>query len=712
MKRKKLLTLVLASSLALGSVLSVYADSEDGAVSSSSAAEETIEEGSESSSSESETETGSSEEAQSGQDTTDTDSTADSGSESGWSDTTSNSDTGSDNSGYTESTDTFNVDYSGTETPDDSAIEDAANQAANESQAAQETVGVPGVAAPDLSWVDPSGIKTSTTSTAVVESEETGENTLKEAARSEYQKIDASYLIANAEVVNIYEDRSDAARVVGTIPNGGVMHLLKIRAGWFYIESQNVRGYVHVSDVVYGPTADDQVETMDLTQVSKASETVALEENAAADDYEYTVYQFGTPDGEDIIGYARMHLDVDYTAVSEETVEAAQAEAAEAENSDQTANAANSDAAQNGDSADAASAVQATDTTQAVNGETGVAVTAAVTGETVETAETVSAAEEAVDQANADNATSEISETDSDSDKKLEWEDEVDNTTFIDRVYSFYQIGKSEEEADYASYGELIENLSDAQAGDLLFLDNGEMALYADEDSVILSNINETGTQEICQKSIHDVTIVSIRRPDYDKSDSEEETEGLTGDTVEEQVWNYLTKKIGMSEVAAAGAMGNMKAECGFQTGNLENWVNALMNCSDEQFTAAVDTGVYTLGQFLDDKYTYPTSGNGSQWGYGLIGFTSRSAKAVLWANTVSVGKSLSDLEGQLDAMAQIYGGKLFWVSSASVEQAASDWFYYIEMGNPMGTYNGYGYDYTIPSRQAYALTYYNAFHS
>ncbi len=711
MKRKKLLSFILAASMVAGSAMMVYADGEDGTVSSSSAAEESAEaeEGTDETQGE-ETETSDSAQESTGESTEEV--------QNGSTGESTGSETiGSSDSSSAASDTAADTSYTGTETADDSAVQDAANQAANESQAPQETVGTPGVAAPDLSWVSPDGIITS--STVITASEEEDADGLSDSVREDYQKIDPVYAIARKDTVTIYEDKSRESRAVGTIQKGGVMHVLKVKAGWFYVESENVRGYVRIRDVIYGDYTESKVAAMDLSQAAKAEEIVPLEENAAADDYGVTVYQFNAASGEDVIAYAREHLGAKYQ------------------------------------------------------------------------------------------------------EEGTSWDTGFDNDGFINQVYSFYQVGKSQEEADYTTYGLEVASLEEAQAGDLLILDNGSLALYTGAETVILcsdeeivieqetaeesegtdpeqqeeaaaqventqqaaetegtgENQNQTAGQQdaaaeqqaevqsqeagrqaenaevqtqdeqqqaeaaevqaaeqteaqpaaeqtaeaqpiltkklgVTEKSIHDVMVTAIRRPDYEAPFKETVEDGLVGDTVEEQVWNYLTKNLGLSDTAAAGAMGNMKAECGFQTGNLENWVNALMNCSDEQFTAAVDTGVYTLSQFLDDKYTYPTSGNGSQWGYGLIGFTSRSAKTVLWANTVAMGRSLSDLRGQLDAVAQIYGEKLFWVSSTSVDQAVADWFYYIEMGNPLGGTNGYGYDYTIPTRAAYAAEYYAQFHS
>ncbi len=613
MVRNKVTALILASTLALGTVVSVYADYEDGAVSSSSVQDENVNTGSD-------IDTTDDSEITPAPDPTPDDSVVD---DTTTDDSSDNSGSGTDSAGEIipdngtpDAEPTPVVPTTDTDTADSDAVNDAANQASNETQAAQQTIGVPGTAAPDLSWVSPLGIKAA--SYLIGELSEK-EETLSSAVRKDYTKIDPSYAIAKADETKIFEERNPESRTVGTIAKGGVLNVLKERGRYLYVESNNVRGYMLKSDVLYGSRADIYAAKNNLSEAPKAVTVVKLEENAAADDYPITAYYFEKEvTGEDLVKYAVRHKDTQYK--------------------------------EEGD----------------------------------------------------------------------DWDTGLDNIGFIKSVYGFYRLSSAAFDKDdvkeYSSYGKEVTELTDAQAGDFFILDTEEVCIYTGNDSVLICSEEEQG---IVEKDIKDVLVTCMRRPDYESLKKTAETEKeeipdntLIGDTVEEQCWNYLINNIGLSEVAAAGAMGNIKAECGFKPGNLENWVNALMNCSDEQFTAAVDTGVYTYAQFMDDKYTYPTTGNGSQWGYGLIGFTSRSAKAVLWANTVSMGRSLSDLRGQLDAVAQIYGVKLFWMNNSSVDQAAADWFYYVGMGNPLGGTNGYGYEYTIPTRQAYAQEYYAMFHS
>ena len=109
----------------------------------------------------------------------------------------------------------------------------------------------------------------------------------------------------------------------------------------------------------------------------------------------------------------------------------------------------------------------------------------------------------------------------------------------------------------------------------------------------------------------------------------------LTGKNNEEKIWNYL-KTAGLSEQGAAGLMGNLYAESGLSPVNLQNSFERKLGYTDASYTAAVDSGSYT--NFARD-----------QAGYGLAQWTYHTRKAALLAFIQAEGKSVGDLEGQLD---------------------------------------------------------------
>ena len=109
----------------------------------------------------------------------------------------------------------------------------------------------------------------------------------------------------------------------------------------------------------------------------------------------------------------------------------------------------------------------------------------------------------------------------------------------------------------------------------------------------------------------------------------------LNGNTNEQKIWNYLFAKIG-NAYGVAGLMGNLFAESGLKSNNLQNTGNTKLNMTDEEYTIAVDNGTYS--KFASDKI-----------GYGLAQFTHSSLKKNLLKYAKSICKSIGDLEMQLN---------------------------------------------------------------
>lgn len=109
----------------------------------------------------------------------------------------------------------------------------------------------------------------------------------------------------------------------------------------------------------------------------------------------------------------------------------------------------------------------------------------------------------------------------------------------------------------------------------------------------------------------------------------------LTGTTNAEKIWNYL-KTQGLNEYGVAGLMGNLKAESGLLPNNLQNSYESKLGYTDTTYTAAVDGGTYT--DFSSDSA-----------GYGLAQWTYCTRKAGLLAYAKAAGKSIGDLEMQLE---------------------------------------------------------------
>lgn len=107
----------------------------------------------------------------------------------------------------------------------------------------------------------------------------------------------------------------------------------------------------------------------------------------------------------------------------------------------------------------------------------------------------------------------------------------------------------------------------------------------------------------------------------------------------DEDIWNYFKGKK-LNDFANAGLMGNLFAESGLISNNLQNTFNKSLNMTNEQYTAAVDDGSYI--NFVNDSA-----------GYGLAQWTFHTRKQALLDFAKNAGKSIGDLSMQLDFLWQ-----------------------------------------------------------
>lgn len=137
----------------------------------------------------------------------------------------------------------------------------------------------------------------------------------------------------------------------------------------------------------------------------------------------------------------------------------------------------------------------------------------------------------------------------------------------------------------------------------------------------------------------------------------------LKGNTTEEKIWNFLIEKI-KNPYGVAGLMGNMYAESALQSNNLQQTYEKKLGFSDDSYTKAVDNGSYT--NFIHDSA-----------GYGLVQWTYWSLKEYLYNFAKKKGKSIGDLEMQLECVCQQLseGYKTIWntlLSATSVKEASN----------------------------------------
>ena len=136
----------------------------------------------------------------------------------------------------------------------------------------------------------------------------------------------------------------------------------------------------------------------------------------------------------------------------------------------------------------------------------------------------------------------------------------------------------------------------------------------------------------------------------------------LVGNTNEEKIYNFLYEKI-KNNFGVSGLMGNLYAESGLSSKNLQNNGNKILGMTDEEYTKAVDNGTYT--NFVRDSF-----------GYSLAQWTYWNRKQNLLNYAKACGCSIGDLEMALNFLVHELqtSYKSVWnklLSSTSVRQAS-----------------------------------------
>ena len=136
-----------------------------------------------------------------------------------------------------------------------------------------------------------------------------------------------------------------------------------------------------------------------------------------------------------------------------------------------------------------------------------------------------------------------------------------------------------------------------------------------------------------------------------------------TSEAQPKKVWDFFVAKLG-NEYAAAGVMGNLKAESGFLATNVQNSFEKKLGYNDNTYTDAVDNGSYS--NFVHDSA-----------GYGLAQWTYWSRKQGLLNYAKSINASVGNIDMQLEylwkELTSGYSGLVNTLkNSTSVAQAAS----------------------------------------
>ena len=193
-------------------------------------------------------------------------------------------------------------------------------------------------------------------------------------------------------------------------------------------------------------------------------------------------------------------------------------------------------------------------------------------------------------------------------------------------------------------------------------------------------------------------------RPGIDDTDddTDQESPGASQGTTDDEkyIWNTLYKII-KNPYGVAGVMGNMYAESGLKSNNLEDFFQSKFGYTDESYTAAVDNGTYT--NFARDSA-----------GYGLVQWTFWAIKQDLYDYAKSKKTSIGDVKMQLECMCKQISGervssewkKSVWevlLNAKSVSEASTAFLLNYERPANMGNS-------IIRLRASYAQTYYDRY--
>lgn len=106
-----------------------------------------------------------------------------------------------------------------------------------------------------------------------------------------------------------------------------------------------------------------------------------------------------------------------------------------------------------------------------------------------------------------------------------------------------------------------------------------------------------------------------------------------------ERIFEFLMEILG-NEYAVCGLMANLQCESRMRPNNMQDSFEGTYN--DESYTAVIDSGEYSRDDFIGDSI-----------GYGLAQWTYSTRKAALYDLAKSQGKSISDIDVQLELLAR-----------------------------------------------------------
>lgn len=107
------------------------------------------------------------------------------------------------------------------------------------------------------------------------------------------------------------------------------------------------------------------------------------------------------------------------------------------------------------------------------------------------------------------------------------------------------------------------------------------------------------------------------------------------------EIYDWL-KNSGLTDAGVSGLLGNIKAESGIRSNNMQNSYETKLGLNDKQYTDMINNGTYNKEQFVNDKI-----------GYGICQWTYWSRKLGLYEYAESINHNIDSIEMQLQYLMQ-----------------------------------------------------------
>lgn len=149
------------------------------------------------------------------------------------------------------------------------------------------------------------------------------------------------------------------------------------------------------------------------------------------------------------------------------------------------------------------------------------------------------------------------------------------------------------------------------------------------------------------------------------KEDFTEEVVEENDNLTEEEMYQFF-KNQGMNDFGVSGLMGNLFAESGLRSTNLQNTYEKKLEFTDDEYTKVVDSGEYDRDSFINDKA-----------GYGLAQWTYWTRKRNLLDYAIEQNKSIGSCRMQcnflMKELTEGYKSVLETLKTATSVREASD---------------------------------------